>query len=367
MLWAVNFYVLASNSVGNFVLTSEESHMTNIIKPFNHIVVFMPRFLGDCINCTPALKLLEASYPNAKITLVIRTIPAQAFDRSEKFHLIIDNRPKNKILGIIALIKSLKNDTFDAGILMTNTLIDAAIARMSGVKNIIGYNKEMRKPLLTKALYLDIHRHYINRYAYITNALCENRHKILPEVELFYDKKQSILADINKTKIGFCIVNKAKLSRHYPVIHSAEVINLLNQQLQKPTSFYMFGTPEEIAEAGQVVSLCREQGIVNIHSLAGKTTIAQLIDTIADLDLLITVDSGPLHVAAATKTTTIALQSKGTSAFSNVCPKGKQVTVINNAGNYINDNDQILDISPKLIAKTAIELIENKNSLSTTK
>ena len=189
----------------------------------------------------------------------------------------------------------------------------------------------------TKALHLDIRRHYINRYAYITNALCGNSHKMLPEVELFFDKTQSVLAGINKTKIGFCIVNKDKLSRHYPVIHSAEVIHLLNQQLQKPTSFYMLGAPEEAVEAEQVVSLCQEKGTVNIHSLAGKTTIAQLIDTIADLDLLITVDSGPLHVAAATKTTTIALQSKGTSPFSNVCPKGKQVTVINNAGNYIND------------------------------
>jgi heptosyltransferase-2 len=340
--------------------------MKNIIKPFSHIVVFMPRFLGDCINCTPALKLLETSYPKAKITLVIRSIPSQAFNRDEKFQLIIDERPKNKVQGMIALIKSLKNESFDAGILMTNTLIDAVLARISGVKNLIGYNKEMRKPLLTKALHLDIRRHYINRYAYITNALCENSHKNLPEVDLFYDTTQSVLADINKTKIGFCIVNKAKLSRHYPVRHAAEVINLLNQQLQKPTSFYMLGAPDETVEAEQVVSLCQEKGAVNIHSLAGKTTIAQLIDTIADLDLLITVDSGPLHVAAATKTTTIALQSKGTSPFSNVCPKGKQVTVINNAGNYINDDDQILDISPKLIAKIAIELIKNKNSFSTT-
>ena len=340
--------------------------MTNIIKPFKNIVVFMPRFLGDCINCTPALKLIETSYPDAKITLVIRAIPAQAFNRSEKFQLVIDERPKNKVQGIISLIKSLKNESFDAGILMTNTFIDAAIARISGVRNLIGYNKEMRNALLNKALKLDINRHYINRYAYLGNALCENSHTYLPDVELDYDKKQSVLADIKSIKVGFCIVSKAKLSRHYPTIHTAEVIYLLNQQLQKTTSFYMLGAPEEISEAEQVVCLCQEKGIVNNHSLAGKTTITQLIDTIADLDLLITVDSGPLHVAAATKTTTIALQSKGTSPFSNVCPKGMQVTVINNAGNYINDDDQILDISPELIAKTAIELLKNKNFFSAT-
>jgi heptosyltransferase-2 len=317
----------------------------------------MPRFLGDCINCTPALKLIEMSYPNAKITLVIRRIPAQAFYRFNKYQFIIDERPKDKLKSILSLIKSLKNEGFDAGVLMTNTFMDAAIARLSNIKNLVGYNKEMRKPLLSNALKLDTRRHYINHYAYLGNALCGNQHKKLPTVELTHDKEKSVLFDIKITKIGFCIVSKNKISRHYPSTQCARVIELLNQKLNKEVAFYMLGASEEVNEAEQVVNICQEKNIPNVYSLAGKTTIPQLIDTIADLDLLVTVDSGPLHVAAATKTLTIALHGKGTSPFSNICPKGKQVTVLKNTGNYINDEYQILDISPSLISQTAVKLL----------
>ena len=315
----------------------------------------MPRFIGDCINCTPAIKLLEKSYPDANISLVIRKVPALVFERDDIYQCIIDERPKHKVQGVLTLIKALKKQKFDVAILMTNTLIDALIVRASGIKDVIGYNKELRKPLLTKALKLDRHRHCINRYAYLANAFCDNQHKHLPEVSITFDKKQSVLENVNCLKIGFCIASGTKASRHYPIQHCAKTIELINNKLTANASFYMIGSSEEVKEAEQVVSLLQNND--NVHSIAGKTTITELIDTISDLDLLITVDSGPLHIASATKTLTIALHSKGTSAFSTVCPKSSLTHVINSRGGYIADNDQILDLLPEDIAEKAINLL----------
>lgn len=50
-----------------------------------------------------------------------------------------------------------------------------------------------------------------------------------------------------------------------------------------------------------------KNGILNYENLAGKTTIPELIEKIAGLDLFITNDSGPMHVAAAYKVKTIAI------------------------------------------------------------
>ncbi|WP_085297906.1 glycosyltransferase family 9 protein [Cognaticolwellia mytili] len=327
------------------------------------IVIFMPRFIGDCINCTPAIKLLELSYPDAQITLVLRAVPALVFSRNTGYKIIIDERLSNKLRGILSLVKTLKKQNYDAAILMTNTLIDAVITKASGINNVIGYAQEMRKPLLKKALKLDTRRHYINRYAYLANAFCNNKHSILPDVNLFFDKKQSVLLNIDTLKVGFCIVNKAKLSRHYPTGHCAKTIELINQKVKEPLSFFLIGSPEEMTEAEQVVATCQKSNIENVQSIAGKTTILELIDTIADLDLLITVDSGPLHIAAATKTSTIALHSKGTSAFSTVCPKGPQVHVVNSRGGYIDDNDQVLDLLPEDIAEKALDILNEHNLL----
>ena len=45
----------------------------------------------------------------------------------------------------------------------------------------------------------------------------------------------------------------------------------------------------------------------NIENLAGKTNIQELINEIADLDLFITGDSGPMHIAAAFKVPTVSI------------------------------------------------------------
>jgi heptosyltransferase-2 len=47
--------------------------------------------------------------------------------------------------------------------------------------------------------------------------------------------------------------------------------------------------------------------VTNYKNLAGNTTITELINKIASLDLFITGDSGPMHVAAAFQVPTVAI------------------------------------------------------------
>ncbi|MCJ8346915.1 glycosyltransferase family 9 protein, partial [bacterium] len=51
--------------------------------------------------------------------------------------------------------------------------------------------------------------------------------------------------------------------------------------------------------AADIESILKEEKINNYINLAGKTKIDQLISRIAGLDLFITGDSGPMHVATA--------------------------------------------------------------------
>jgi heptosyltransferase-2 len=50
-----------------------------------------------------------------------------------------------------------------------------------------------------------------------------------------------------------------------------------------------------------------EKGVSNYQNLAGNTTIPELINHISNLDLFITGDSGPMHVAAAFQVPTVAI------------------------------------------------------------
>ena len=69
----------------------------------------------------------------------------------------------------------------------------------------------------------------------------------------------------------------------------------------------IFGGPGETDIAGDIERMVKDKGAQNVTNLAGKTTIPELCGAIGGLDLFITGDSGPMHVAAAYRVPTVAL------------------------------------------------------------
>jgi len=69
----------------------------------------------------------------------------------------------------------------------------------------------------------------------------------------------------------------------------------------------IFGGPSEADIAGDIEKELIKNSVKNYQNLAGKTNITELIDKISNLDLFITGDSGPMHVAAAFQIPTVAI------------------------------------------------------------
>lgn len=315
-----------------------------------NIAIFLPSFIGDSISATPAIKIIEQSYPNANIHLVCKPLVAPLFTRCDKYNVIIYDRSKNKVNAVTSLITRLKQEKIEACALLNNKFIDALIAKLAYIKIIAGYKNEFRGFLLTHKLKIDRSRHYINRYAYIANLLCNNEVEELPQVVINYDTNKSLLPQTGNLKVGLSILSPAKINKHYSVDKTIETIQLLNQQ-HNNIDFYLFGSPAESNEAQKVLNGCNKLSINNITNLAGKTTVEELVDSIATLDFLISVDSSPLHIASACGVNTLALVGKSPSPFSVVCPISKLVKVVHNSGVYIADGKQMLSIRPSDIVE----------------
>jgi heptosyltransferase-2 len=69
----------------------------------------------------------------------------------------------------------------------------------------------------------------------------------------------------------------------------------------------IFGGPGEVDIALDIEKLLIKKDVKNYKNLAGKTTIPELINHISNLDLFITGDSGPMHVAATFEVPTVAI------------------------------------------------------------
>ena len=83
----------------------------------------------------------------------------------------------------------------------------------------------------------------------------------------------------------------------------------------------IFGGPGETDIAGDIEQALIDSSVKNYKNLAGNTTITELINKISSLDLFITGDSGPMHIAAAFQIPTVAIfgptKDKETSQWMN--------------------------------------------------
>ncbi len=83
----------------------------------------------------------------------------------------------------------------------------------------------------------------------------------------------------------------------------------------------IFGGPGEKDMADDIEKMLIKNHVTNYQNLAGNTTIVELIEHISNLDLFITGDSGPMHVAAAFQVPTVAIfgptKDKETSQWMN--------------------------------------------------
>ncbi|NCC49745.1 MAG: lipopolysaccharide heptosyltransferase family protein [Spartobacteria bacterium] len=90
-------------------------------------------------------------------------------------------------------------------------------------------------------------------------------------------------------------------TKNWPIEHFITLANGLRAQCPNAV-FYIVGGPGDQAPCAQMA-----QGVEGAIDTSGKTSLVELGSLLQEMDLLITVDSGPMHMAAACGTPVLAL------------------------------------------------------------
>ncbi|MBH0019133.1 hypothetical protein I6F40_01910 [Pseudoalteromonas sp. SWXJ133] len=141
------------------------------------------------------------------------------------------------------------------------------------------------------------------------------------------------------------------------MIHTLKHLALINQI--SPSHFILVGDNQETSENAKISQDLSDKNI-DFQDLTGKTNLTELVDIISSVDLLITIDSGAMHIAAATKTAFVAVVGLGTSPWSIVEPKCENKIFLVANGNSLNDAEIIKEISPEKKVETVFSLLKNK-------
>lgn len=251
------------------------------------IFIEIPTWLGDAIMTTPAIQNIIKTYPDAKITLLGSFVSTQAFkDYPNIEKVLVDDTKKsgNRYKNLISLAKSIGK-------------VEIAISfRRSFSSKFMMFFLKAKKKFNYKRLTKE-EIHLCIRYNDFVNKVL-NLNNQVGDLKLYFKP-----FSYSKPTLGInpgATYGSAK--RWYPNEFAKVAITLSSKY-----DIVIFGGPAETDIANDIEKELIKNGITNYQNLAGKTTIPELIEKIAGLDLFITNDSGPMHIAAAYKTKTIAI------------------------------------------------------------
>ncbi|MCT7650612.1 glycosyltransferase family 9 protein [Aliarcobacter butzleri] len=251
------------------------------------IFIEIPSWLGDAIMATPTIENLIKTYPDAQITLLGSFVSIQAFQGYPNIKkVIVDDTKKsgNRYKNLISLAKSIGR--IDLAISFRRSISSKFMMFFIKAKKKFNYRRLTKKEI-----------HLCIRYNDFVNKVLNLKNEV-GDLKLYFKP-----FNYGKPTLGInpgATYGSAK--RWYP-----EEFAKIAIEMSKKYDIVIFGGPAETNIAKDIENELVSNGITNYQNLAGKTTIPELIEKIAGLDLFITNDSGPMHIAAAYKVKTIAI------------------------------------------------------------
>ena len=265
---------------------------------FSRILIRATNWVGDAVMSLPALRMIRDRFPSARIAILAKPWVADLYARESLADEIIPyDAPSSWRMG-----RQLRGQRFDCAILLQNAFEAAWIAWLAGIPTRIGYNRDGRGLLLTKAVNLpkpgEIPRH--ERFYYLELLRRAGIIDALPESGAI--RLSGRAGTPAKRVVGVSPGAAYGTAKRWLPERFAEAAGALAKSLG--ASIALFGSQSERALCNQVAGRLNGHEVVNY---AGQTTLAQFIDLAAGCEVFLTNDSGAMHIASALGVPTVAV------------------------------------------------------------
>jgi heptosyltransferase-2 len=282
------------------------------------ILIRATNWVGDAIMALPALRVVRQRFPEAAIAVVVRAYVADLYRNQGICDQLIPYDPQGSHAGISGregLAAELRAQHFDTALLLQNAFDAAWLAWRAKIPERIGYARDGRSLLLTKAVPVpkpgEIPKH--EQYYYLELLRRAGWLEALPEVssislEVSEEERRKAAQSFAKFGVRKNVLRVAigagasyGSAKCWPPPRFAELASRL--QAQSDADIVLFGTPVEAAVSNAISAGMRRAPI----DLTGKTATADLPALLSQCHLFIGNDSGAMHVAAAVGLPVVAI------------------------------------------------------------
>lgn len=278
---------------------------------FNNILIIKPSSLGDVIHGIPVLAKLRATYPDARISWLVGTAAAPLVESNPNLNRIFyfGRRPGGLVRSLkvhFALLRELRAAAFDCVIDLQGLLRSALLAWATRAPRRIGFAaaRENASVFYTDKVEWNGGQHAVDQCLSVGKVLGFDAANPVFTLNVPAGAQRSIERILTPLPRPYVVLSPGTrwASKCWPAANFADAAGRLHKRVGG--TYFVTGTQDEAgATAAAIVDTVGDQAV----NLVGRTSLAETIALISKADMLVTPDSGPMHMADALGTPLVAV------------------------------------------------------------
>ncbi|MCE2414464.1 lipopolysaccharide heptosyltransferase II [Candidatus Poribacteria bacterium] len=265
-------------------------------------------WIGDMVMLTPALRALKQAFPESRLELLLRPRVADLMESHPYVDAcIVDEKTEGRFRSFTRLVRQVRNTSFDLAVVLHPTSFrNALVPFLARIPIRVGTNVSGRGMLLTKSCRDDTSVHEVHRYLRVLQLL--DIDTASDDLEFWHtDADRHFIENLLRAegvsrdeRLIAINLGTTWATKRWDLVNFTEVIRQITHLAQE-SKVVLTGSH---AEQTLTEALPAALPVIN---LVGKTSILQLGALLERCEVCLTCDSGPMHIAAAVGTPTVAL------------------------------------------------------------
>lgn len=278
------------------------------------ILVKEVNWLGDVVMSLPALRAIRRAFPDARLSVLIKSDLASFFDGATWIDEVIAYRVGRSLSGLADrrhVVAEIRSRRFDLAILFPRSFESAFWTTLARVPRRVGFAADGRGLMLTHKTSRPAtlaRSHQVFDYLYLlrtTLGIEGDRTDILPDIHPAHRAAMQAWLAARRQRSGPLIALAVAAAygpaKEWPVARFAALVDRLAER--HGAECVLVGAPGEHARCSMVAQASRGGALI----AAGETSIGQALALLSLCDGFAGNDSGSMHVAAALGLPTVGI------------------------------------------------------------